>query len=122
MGLKDFRWVRRASDGYSKLWQVWGVLDGCKWVGMGIEGVLELIWMAQGGMECLGQVKRVWVGEKSLGLLWGDQGGYTGPRNSVGAKDEYGVPDMSLKGFCWVWSARDGCELPQVDVEGLRWV
>ena len=23
-----------------------GVLDGCKWVGMGIEWVLELIWMA----------------------------------------------------------------------------
>ena len=40
----------------------------------------------------------------------------------MGAKDEYGVPDMSLKGFCWVWSVRDGCERPQVDVEGLRWV
>ena len=34
----------------------------------------------------------------------------------MGAKDEYGVPDMSLKDFRWVWSARDGCERPQVDM------
>ena len=52
------------------------------------------------------------VDEKSLGLLWEDEGGYTGPWNSLGAKDEYGVPDMSLKDFRWVWSARDGCERP----------
>ena len=34
--------------------------------------------------------------------------GYTGPKNSVGVKDEYGVPDMSLKGFGQVWSACGG--------------
>ena len=44
------------------------------------------------------------MGEETLELLCGDYGGYTGPRNSVGAKDEYGVPDMSLKGFDRVWS------------------
>ena len=48
--------------------------------------------------EGLGWVRRAWD------YCGGDQGGYTWPRNSVGAKDEYGVPDMSLKGFCWVWS------------------
>ena len=40
----------------------------------------------------------------------------------MGAKDEYEVPDMGLEGFDWVWSVWDGCERPQVDVEGLRWV
>ena len=50
------------------------------------------------------------VGEESLGLLWGDMGGYTGPKNSVWVKDEYGVPDMSLKGFGLVWRVCGGCK------------
>ena len=33
------------------------------------------------------------MGEESLGLEW---------RASVGAKDEYGGPDVSVKGFGWV--------------------
>ena len=42
------------------------------------------------------------MGEESLGLGWKAQSGCKGPRNSVGAKDGYGGPDMSVKGFGWV--------------------
>ena len=37
-----------------------------------------------------------------------DREAQAGPKNSVGVKDEYGVPDMSLKGFGQVWSACGG--------------
>ena len=39
MGVENLRWA------FKSLVDM-GVLDGCKWVGMGIEAVLELIWMA----------------------------------------------------------------------------
>ena len=58
----------------------------------------------QGGLGGLG-FEGAWVGCWDGWDVrgWGF-GGYTGPKNSVGAKDEYGVPDMGLKGFDWVWS------------------
>ena len=39
MDVEGLRWVFKALVGR-------GVSDGCKWVGMGVEGVLELIWVA----------------------------------------------------------------------------
>ena len=45
--------------------------------------------------------KRSGVGEESLGLEWRAYGGCRGPSNSVGAKDGYGGPDISVKGFGW---------------------
>ena len=37
---------------------------------MGVEGFLELIWMAESGVEGVGRVKGFREGEESLGLLW----------------------------------------------------
>ena len=45
------------------------------------------------------------MGGESLGFLWRAYGGCTEPKNSIGIKDEYGVPDMGMKGFGFVWSA-----------------
>ena len=41
----------------------------------------------------------------------------------MGAKGEYGVPDMGVKGFDWVWCACDGCKPVRgfKCVEGLGW-
>ena len=41
------------------------------------------------------------MGEESLGLVWRSLGGCKGPSNSMEAKDEYGGPDMGVKGFVW---------------------
>ena len=66
-----------------------GASDRCEWAGMGVKALLELIWMALGGREGLGRVKRVWdwgggirVGVKGQGIVW--------------------RPRMGMEGLIWV--------------------
>ena len=50
------------------------------------------------------------LGEEGLGLGWRALSGCKRLRKSLGAKNEYGWPNMDLKGFDWVWGAWDRCK------------